>query len=378
MKNIIHISITFVLILSLASSVLFAQCDMPTGIWENTWQSCQTSQNPNASRGVGHWVQYDFGANYTLYDTHIWNTNESGKTNMGFKNVVIDYSVDGSNWTTLGNFQFQQGTGQAEYAGFSGFGFGGATARYVVLTALDNWGHGSCYGFAEVRFNLHSLTPPLTLMAKVVLEGAYNSSAQNMTTTLSTNNLLTDAHPYAQAPWNHTEVVTIVGGINDVVDWVLIEVLDENLMSRTKRVALVDSQGNLRDIDGSNQVKLFGLSTAENYYFILRHKNHIDVMSDVALPLNNTNTYDFSSPDFVKGGVTQLKNLGNGKYGLLAGDFDGNGIISVSDFNKYVAQIGDSSQYILEDVNFDGNVTVDDFNLYTPNAARIGISIVRY
>lgn len=53
----------------------------------------------------------------------------------------------------LGSYEFPQGIGQAIYGGFEGFDFGGEYARYVVITANNNWG-GSCYGLAEVKFNL--------------------------------------------------------------------------------------------------------------------------------------------------------------------------------------------------------------------------------
>lgn len=217
-----------------------------------------------------------------------------------------------------------------------------------------------------------------TLSARVTLSGAYNSTAQTMTTHLSDHNLITNAHPYTAAPWNHNETVNISGGTNNIVDWILLEVLDENLVSQMQRVALLDAQGNLRDVDGSNQIKLLGLPPNENYFLLLSHRNHVDVISNLAVSVNNTTPYDFSAPNFIKGGANQLTDLGNGNYGLVAGDFDGNGVISVSDFNQYVGQLGTTAPYAIEDVNFDGAITVDDFNGYSANASRIGVGLVRY
>ncbi|MEL6635401.1 MAG: fibronectin type III domain-containing protein [Bacteroidota bacterium] len=134
---------------------LAAQCSDPNpNIWQNTWQSCQASASPNPLRGEGHWIRYDLGRVYPLSKTHVWNSNELGATGVGFKNVVVDYSEDGQSWTELGAFLFPQGTGQARYGGFEGFDFGGMGARYVLITAIDNWGDASCYGLAEVKFNL--------------------------------------------------------------------------------------------------------------------------------------------------------------------------------------------------------------------------------
>jgi len=63
---------------------------------------------------------------------------------------------------------------------------------------------------------------------------------------------------------------------------------------------------------------------------------------------------------------------------LLAGDADGNGVITVADFNVYANEISAISVYVTADFDLDGSVTVNDFNIYQPNASAIGISWVRY
>ena len=140
------------------TSYLGAQCvDPDASIWQNTWQSCEASENPNSERGTSHWVMYDFGAPYTLGKTRVWNTNEAGKTDMGFKNVTVDYSLNGEEWTELGTFEFAQGNGEAVYEGFESFNFDSIQAQYVIITAIDNWGHESCFGIAEIKFNIAPL-----------------------------------------------------------------------------------------------------------------------------------------------------------------------------------------------------------------------------
>ncbi len=134
---------------------LQAQCGNPDArTWENSWRSCEPSANPLPVRGTGHWIQYDLGAVYRLSKVHVWNSNEVGKLNQGFRNVVIDYLPDGTTWSELGRYQFAQGTGDLVYGGFEGFDFDGREVRYVLITALDNWGNGTCYGLSEVKFNL--------------------------------------------------------------------------------------------------------------------------------------------------------------------------------------------------------------------------------
>jgi hypothetical protein len=150
MKHIILLCSFFLL-----SQGIQAQCFEPdASIWEDTWASCQESPNPISSYGDGHWIKYDFGSVRNLSKTWVWNTNEPGHLKSGFSQVQIDYSIDGTDWTNWGEMDFPMGTGEAIYGGFPGPDMVGLKARYVLITALSNHGHDSCYGIAEIKFNL--------------------------------------------------------------------------------------------------------------------------------------------------------------------------------------------------------------------------------
>ncbi len=127
-------------------------------IWDDGWLAYQGASNPNPARSsYTYWIRYDFGELYNLADMWIWNSNEDGYTDRGLNHVYIDYSTDGSSWSQLGGsqFQFSQASGSSSYAGFAGPDFGGATARYVLISAVDNWGASDgFYGLAEVKFNV--------------------------------------------------------------------------------------------------------------------------------------------------------------------------------------------------------------------------------
>ncbi|MHC4791210.1 MAG: chitobiase/beta-hexosaminidase C-terminal domain-containing protein, partial [Planctomycetota bacterium] len=127
-------------------------------LWINGWLGPETASNPNPARSsIGHWIQYDFGEPYTLADMWVWNSNgDAGGdyTGRGMKNVYIDYSLNGSTWTQLTSTQFSQATNSSSYPGFAGPDFGGATARYVLISSVDNWGDEFAHGLAEVKFNI--------------------------------------------------------------------------------------------------------------------------------------------------------------------------------------------------------------------------------
>ncbi|MHC4596802.1 MAG: hypothetical protein ACYS19_17890, partial [Planctomycetota bacterium] len=60
---------------------------------------------------------------------------------FGFKDVTIEYSTNGTDWTTLaGVAEFAQAPGADVYAYNTTVDFGGAATKYVRLTANSSWG----------------------------------------------------------------------------------------------------------------------------------------------------------------------------------------------------------------------------------------------
>ena len=137
-----------------------SQCyDQPhTPFQQDGWLSCQMSANPNPVHGLSHWIMYDLGWEYVLDSTHFWNFNAWGQSDMGIKDLIIDYSIDGTNWTNLGTFELAQATASVKYEGVAGINFNNTSARYVLLTGLSNWGTTGCLGLSEIRFNLSTST----------------------------------------------------------------------------------------------------------------------------------------------------------------------------------------------------------------------------
>ena len=44
--------------------------------------------------------------------------------------------------------------GQGDYSGWEGIDLKGIVARYITLTAYNNWGNDNCTGLSEIRFNI--------------------------------------------------------------------------------------------------------------------------------------------------------------------------------------------------------------------------------
>ena len=120
---------------------------------QDSWQSCELAVNPNPIRENSHWVLYDFGYVYSLGQSYFWNYNVENETDKGMRNIVLDYSLDGTSWTAFGSFQLGEASGENSYQGEEALNLNGTNARYVLITAIDTWG-SNCAGLSEVRFDI--------------------------------------------------------------------------------------------------------------------------------------------------------------------------------------------------------------------------------
>ena len=212
-----------------------------------------------------------------------------------------------------------------------------------------------------------------------------------MRTTLKTNNLLPINQPYNTAPWQYegAEAYRNTAEIPDnSVDYVLVEArsaANPDIVLET-RAGMLAANGTINGFYPANiiwgnslpRMKFYNLEAGQSYYFVLRHRNHIDVMTATPVTIPSSSSINFTVPAQVMGGVGQLKLLSNGTYALPGGDFNANGVMTVADFNVFTTQSGGVNQYVRSDCTLDGNVTVHDFNIFMSNASRIGVPFIRY
>jgi len=104
----------------------------------------------------GAYLQYEFDKVYKFYDMLVWNYNEESPNNefFGAKDVKVEYSLDGENWTEVNEVpEFAMATGTNKCVANTAVLFGGAVAKFVKLTFLTGWGDLGLYGISEVRFS---------------------------------------------------------------------------------------------------------------------------------------------------------------------------------------------------------------------------------
>ncbi len=104
--------------------------------------------------GEAAWIQYGFPRVEKLHQMQVWNYNSQFELILGFglKEVAIEYSENGTDWTALGDYEFARATGKTSYAANTTVDFGGIPVRAVRLTANSGWGATGQFGLSEVRF----------------------------------------------------------------------------------------------------------------------------------------------------------------------------------------------------------------------------------
>lgn len=156
MKNYIPY-IFFTVCFLFSSQHANAQCfDDGHSTFDNQgWLSCTTSIGPIPERGDQHWIMYDFGEPYPIDSVQYWNHNVWGETGMGAKEILIDYSIDQTNWTSVGPISLDKAPGSWKYTGTTGFSLGNANIRFMLITVISTWDESaSCAGISEMKFNI--------------------------------------------------------------------------------------------------------------------------------------------------------------------------------------------------------------------------------
>ncbi|UCD51965.1 MAG: discoidin domain-containing protein, partial [Phycisphaerales bacterium] len=98
-------------------------------------------------------IQFEFDQVYKLHEMVVWNYNSMFELILGFglKDVTVEYSVDGAEWTVLGDVQLAQATARADYTANSVVEFGGVPGKYVRLAVNSGYGMMGQYGLSEVQ-----------------------------------------------------------------------------------------------------------------------------------------------------------------------------------------------------------------------------------
>jgi hypothetical protein len=134
-----------------------------------------------------------------------------------------------------------------------------------------------------------------------------------------------------------------------------------------REAVFVKSGGTVVDTSGVN-LPVVPPTVFDALWVILRHRNHLDVMSDTVVALGNGLMDHSFLASGAATGTNPMKDLGGGVFGMYAGDGEPDGTVQALDFNIYLAETEEgASGYNLGDYNLDGQTQALDFNLYLAN-----------
>lgn len=221
--------------------------------------------------------------------------------------------------------------------------------------------------------------PVITFSGKVLLQGAYNTTAATMNNTLNSLGILQGnaaTQPYGNPSGSNLRTSETVSSNffsshQDIVDWVLLELRDATTPSSitATRAAFVKQDGSIVDIDGVTAVNFIGV-TPGNYFVAIKHRNHLAIRSSATIDFSSgSGNYDFttgSNKAFQNQSYTSTVQMGN-VWAMRAGNANSNNSIKYNgpgnDQNqilnvKLSGSLGNiiNNVYAPEDINMNGNI----------------------
>lgn len=206
----------------------------------------------------------------------------------------------------------------------------------------------------------------MKIAAKAILEGPYIGTTGPMAENLRAAGLIPTTEPYTGlAGFTHsnggggeTTTLTIINN-NAIVDWVFIELRSSPTIVVATKSALLQADGDIVDAaDGVSPIK-FDLPTG-NYYFMVRHRNHLRAMtaSALAITVGVTQSIDFTTASTAIYGLDVQTTIGT-KTCLRAGDIDQSHDVNANDRSE-TWNNRNLTGYLISDCSLNGTVDAND------------------
>jgi len=195
-----------------------------------------------------------------------------------------------------------------------------ATDANNGVNDYESWQKDATASYVETEAQCNALDNNIVLQAKVLLQGPMlnPATAGLMNDNLRSLDYLPTTSPYGDAITVNASIFNTTGN-NAIVDYVWVELRDTTDNIVASRSALLNRSGNIVDM-GLN----FGLNfnvPSGDYYIVIKHRNHLGVMSANPIALSSTATLvDFTDSAFSTYGNNAQVQLDNGKMAMWTGD----------------------------------------------------------
>ncbi len=211
----------------------------------------------------------------------------------------------------------------------------------------------------------------------VFLEGAFDGETRLMHTRLQEQQLIPATQPYGNhiyidTPLYYTGTEYAAVMPEDVVDWVLVELrsstFSESIVAR--RAALLRYDGRLIDVNGSETVYFKEGVPEGEYYVVIRHRNHVPVMTKQALEISTrSGVFNFvSEGSFGKFGQRVIE---EDMHGLFGADGDATGGVTSAD-QQLLDTFNAMTGYLQADYDLNGTVSSTDGEMLAGNLGVTG------
>jgi len=203
--------------------------------------------------------------------------------------------------------------------------------------------------------------PKLTVGAKAYLQGAFTADGDSMLNLLNTGGVLADHFAGHLIPALAVDSITIQ--LRD-------SLTAETSQKQYSAPAWLMTNGTIRSFtDTAKHYVEFADSLSGDYYVIMRHRNHLAVMS--ATPMSVENDTASAGINFCTGqtatyGSNATIQMAPGYLGLIAGDANQSAIVTAADANTLFGFMNEPG-YQDGDVNLSGIVTAADANVLYGN-----------
>lgn len=212
----------------------------------------------------------------------------------------------------------------------------------------------------------------LTALTALIATSLLFAQTPSMRTNLRNSTFYgyTEGYGFLPATDPYLGTVTVNKGLpENMVDWVLVELrATADGATLAQAVGCLMSDGSVTDTSGVNGLTFENLDSNTPYYIVVKHRNHLPVMSAQAVTIDDSNDgyeYDFTAGTAYSTGsqVLAQKQIGDA-YAMYAGDANSNGQIQTTDKNNYWNIETGKAGYLPSDFNLNVQSQTTDINNY--------------
>lgn len=282
--------------------------------------------------------------------------------NTGGHPFVISNSIAGS----------PSNAGQVITDGVTNSGAGSGVVTFTPNASHADLIYYQCNAHLNMGWRINLSDPVILVGVKAYLEGAYNAGSPPMRDDLRVGGHIPATEPYTALGYTYVgssggsvaPAVLAVTGNDAIVDWVVVELRDNNTPSviTASTAALLQRDGDVVSNDGTSPVS-FDVP-AGSYRVALRHRNHLGVMTLNGVALSPTSTtVDLTTVATATFGTNATKTSG-GVQVLWTGDGTFNGQVKYTgggnDRDPILVGVGSTtpnntiSGYLGTDLNMNG------------------------